>query len=168
MEYNNQLPHRKSPRLPEYDYSQNGAYFVTVCTEHRKQILSKIVVGKGLCALPQIQIELTKTGKIVEECIEYINPYDFVEVMSYVIMPDHIHLIISIIAPEGHRDPSLQHTIQQFKSYSTHKNGQKFWQRSYYDHIVRNESDLIDIHNYIIQNPYLWFEGKHDDTNFLR
>ncbi len=160
------FPQRKPTRLKEYDYSSNGAYFVTICTHNRKQILSKIVVGKGLCALPQI--ELSGIGKIVNECINYINTYEYVSIDSYVIMPDHIHLLISIIAPEGRRGPSLQNIIQRFKSYTTHNSGEKFWQTSYYDHVVRNTEDMSDINDYIIANPYLWFEGKHDDSKYLR
>ncbi len=159
------FPQRKIMRLPEYDYSQNGAYFITVCTHNRKQLLSKIVVGEGLCALPRIC--LSNIGKIVEECINYINTYEYVSVDSYVIMPDHIHLLISNLAPEGRRGPSLQHIMQQFKSYTTHKIKTKIWQRSFYDHIVRNEDDLKDINDYIIANPFLWVCGKHDDSKFL-
>ena len=165
MTQNTKFPQRKNTRLPEYDYSLNGAYFITVCTHNRRKILSD-VVGEGLCALPKIR--LSGLGQIIHNCIEYINTYHFVRVDSYVIMPDHIHLLISINAPEGHRGPSLQHIMQQFKSYTTHKAKRKFWQRSFYDHIVRNEDDLKDINDYIVANPIMWLNGKHDDSNYLR
>ena len=88
----NNLPKRKPTRLKEYDYSLTGAYFVTICTAGKKQILSKIV-GEGLCALPQNI--LTPIGKDVEKSIEYINEnYIGVNIEKYVIMPNHIHLIV--------------------------------------------------------------------------
>ena len=165
----NKYPDRRPTRLKEYDYSSNGAYFITVCTHNRRHILSDVTVndvGEGLCALPQIK--LSALGKIVNDCINHINTYPFVKVDSYIIMPDHLHLLISINAPGGHGGPPLQHIIQQFKSYSTHKAKNKIWQRSFYDHIVRNESDLIDINNYIQANPIMWYLNKHDDSNYLR
>ena len=100
------LPKRKPTRLKNYDYSSPGAYFVTICTQNKKQILSKIsIVGEGFCALPKN--ELTPIGSIVEKSICYIdNSYEHLKIDKYVIMPNHIHLLISITG--GHGDPPLQ------------------------------------------------------------
>ncbi|MBP3337192.1 MAG: hypothetical protein J6L59_02150 [Clostridia bacterium] len=105
------LPKRKPTRLKGYDYSQNGAYFITVCTHNKGHILSKIV-GEGLCALPKNT--LTPIGTEVEKAIQYINEnYIGVKVDKYVIMPNHIHLIIITDKSGGHRDHPLQSIIWQ-------------------------------------------------------
>ena len=87
------LPERKQIRLKEYDYSTNGAYFVTVCTKDKRHILSKIGVGGGIPDAPYI--ELMEKGEIVREQFEIMNHlYEDINVKHYVIMPNHIHMII--------------------------------------------------------------------------
>ena len=99
------LPKRKIIRLQNYDYSNSGAYFITVCTKDKEKILCDIV-GEGLCALPSIN--LTPIGKTVRDSIEYINKnYNNILVDKYVIMLSHVHMII-MIHSGGHRDPPLQ------------------------------------------------------------
>jgi len=100
------LPKRKPTRLKRYDYSAPGAYFITICTQNRKQILSKIsIVGEGLRALPKN--ELTKTGNVVKNAVDFINKvYQNISVDKYVIMPNHVHLLISITG--GHGEPPLR------------------------------------------------------------
>ena len=85
-----QLPNRKSNRLPNYDYSQNGAYFITVCTHNRELILS--TVGTPLPGCPQKpEIKLLRHGEIADRVIRQMDAhYDFLSVEKYVIMPDHI------------------------------------------------------------------------------
>ena len=158
---------RKQNRLQNYDYSESGAYFVTICTGNRKQILSKIV-GEGLCALPSVN--LTDIGKIVRESIEYINDnYDNVSIDKYVIMPNHIHMIIRIQSG-GHGDPPLQvyDIVGRFKSFTDNKykagghgDPPLLWQRSFYDHVIRDEEDYLKIWNYIDTNPAKWQEDKY-------
>lgn len=143
------LPQRKRLRLEGYDYSQNGSYFVTVVTKRRMPLLCKIV-REGLCALPKIK--LTKIGSEVKNSIEYINNYQYVSVDKYAIMPDHIHLLISLNFPGGHGDPPLQDIVAHLKSYTTHKHGEVLWQRSYFDHIIRDEEDYLNVWNYIDAN----------------
>ena len=146
---------RKSTRLKEYDYSNNGVYFVTICVKDRKPVLCKIV-GEGLCALPKI--EYTEIGAHVKNSIEYIdinNPNIYID--NYVIMPNHIHLLIRIEnSLGGHRNPPLQDIIAKFKSYTTHLYKQPLWQRSFYDHIIRNESDYLEHWTYIENNLIRW------------
>lgn len=178
MEHNDQLSQRKSPRLKEYDYSQNGAYFVTVCTHDRRNIFSDIV--GAIHESPEIKLK--PYGRIAEKYINILPVRFDINVLSYVIMPDHIHLLISVENQDPlraiHESPlqqkSLLSKIMGFLKMNVSRDihlinpNEDVWQRSYYDHIVRNKSDLIDIHNYISSNHYLWFEGKHDDTKFLR
>lgn len=89
------LPQRRTNRLDYYDYSQNGAYFITICTLDRKRILSKVNVGTGVLDCPQIQ--LLNYGIIADKYIRQLNDfYDHISVDRYVIMPDHIHILLSL------------------------------------------------------------------------
>ncbi len=95
-----ELPRRKPTRLKNFDYSSVGAYFVTICTQDRNRILSEIVksnsniVGDGALDVPKVQ--LTHIGKIVERYILSTEKIPNVYVDQYVIMPDHLHLLIII------------------------------------------------------------------------
>ena len=150
---------RKPTRLYNYDYSNAGAYFITICTKNKKALLSKIV-GEGLCALPKT--ELTSIGTKVHSAIEYIcSHYENVNVDNYVIMPNHIHLLIRMDNMSGgHRDPPLQDIIARFKSFTTTQYGKTLWQRSFYDHIIRNETDYYTHFEYIQNNPAKWAEDE--------
>ena len=148
------LPKRKPARLKEYDYSVPGAYFVTVCTHNRKCLLSSIV-GEGLCALPKNT--LTTIGQEIEKTIQFINEsYTGVTIDKFVIMPNHIHLIVVLDDSGGRGSPPLQNVIGQLKSYTTNKFGARLWQRSFHDHIIRNEQDYLKIWNYIDTNAGKW------------
>ena len=151
------LPKRKPTRLKEYDYSTPGAYFITICVKDKKHLLSKIsnTVGEGLCALPKH--ELTPIGKEVEKSIQYINnDYIGVKIDKYVIMPNHIHLIVILDDAGGHGNTPLQNVIGQLKSYTTNKFADTLWQRSYHDHIIRGEKDYKKIWEYIDTNVIKW------------
>lgn len=161
------LPKRKDIRLKDYDYSEAGAYFITICTEKRHKILSEImdidfqIVGEGL-PLPQ----LTRYGKVVDKWINLIpQKYPSVVVDYYVIMPNHIHLLLSVLKYGGREDPSptIASVIGWLKYNATKEINQlrkpineKVFQRSYYDHIVRNQKDYEEISKYIYENPLQW------------
>jgi len=156
---------RKRNRLKEYDYSFAGYYFVTICVNDRKDYFGKI--ENGGCVL-------NKYGQIVKQILENIPVlYPYVELDYYVIMPDHIHIII-IIDPSNinvvtgrdlsQRDEpklkikSLSEIIGAFKTMSSkelHLKGlEEFkWQRSFYDRIIRDERELYQLRKYIEQNP---------------
>ena len=162
------LPERKQIRLKEYDYSTDGAYFVTVCTKDKKHILSKIGVGGGIPDAPYI--ELTEKGEIVREQFEIMNHlYEDINVNHYVIMPNHIHFIIEIKKCDGtsgrpsptRSNSAVSKYVGTFKRFTNRKCGIELWQRSYYDHIIRNESDLIEKQKYILSNPYKWVEDEY-------
>ena len=149
------LPKRKPTRLKGYDYSTPRAYFVTICTENRKCLLSNIIVEEGLCALPQNI--LTPLGNEIEKSIQYINDnYVGVKIDKYIIMPNHIHLILILDDSGGCGNPPLQNVIGQLKSYTTNKFGNVLWQRSYHDHIIRGEKDYQKIWEYIDTNVIRW------------
>ena len=153
---------RKQLRLNNYDYSNNGAYFITVCTQGRRNILSRIIVGEGFHPLPIV--ELTKIGIEIENTINFINDnYRNVFIEKYVIMPNHIHLILYLGYENlgGHGNPPLQKIVGQLKSFTTKKYGKILWQRSYYDHIIRNDMEYAEIWSYIDSNPSKWFEDEY-------
>ena len=150
-----ELAKRKPTRLKGYDYSQNGAYFVTICTHDKECILSDIIVGEGLCALPKNILK--PIGKEVEKSIRYINEnFDGAKIDKYVIMPNHIHLIVILNNSGGHGNPPLQNIIGQLKSYTTKQFGSILWQRSFHDHIIRGEKDYQKIWEYIDTNVIRW------------
>lgn len=143
MDNNFSRPTRKPTRLQNYVYSQNGCYFVTVCVKDRRPILSTIVGGDALIA-PQIR--LTEIGKITEKHIQKINSvYTDVTVEKYIIMPDHIHLLLFI---DGFGDgtmkasspTNLSTVIRSLKTFVTREVGKSIWQRSFYDEIIKNET----------------------------
>ena len=151
----NVFPTRKPTRLQNYDYSQNGCYFVTVCVKNRKPILSTIVGGDALIAP---QIKLTEIGKIAEKHIQKINSvYADVTVENYIIMPDHIHLLIFI---DGFEDgtmrasspTNLSTVIRSMKTFVTKEVGKSIWQRSFYDEIIKNETHFQRVWEYIEYN----------------
>lgn len=151
---------RKQLRLKDYDYSQNRAYFVTVCTKDKCKIFGKIV-GDGLCAVPKT--ELSHIGCEVEKSIEFINSYSDICVDKYVVMPNHVHMIISICNEElGRADIDIPEIIKRFKSYTTKIFGGELWQRSYYDHIIRGQQDYDETWQYIDENPLKWILNKNE------
>ena len=153
------LPSRKKVRLEDYDYSENGVYFVTVCTTGRAPLLSSIRVGDGLCAVPSI--ELTPIGIEVERSIRFLEQhYSQVTLEKYVIMPNHIHLLLGLYGDlsGGDGTPPLHSLIGRMKSFTTKAYGKTLWQRSFYDRIVRNEQEFQAYWQYIEYNPLKWEE----------
>ena len=150
-----ELPKRQKIRLENYDYAQNGAYFITICTHNRKKILSNISVG-ATNGRPPI-LHLTKYGKIVEDGIKNItNKYPSITVDKYIIMPDHIHLILMIQNDKNGRPmvaPTIGRVINQTKGHISKQIGFSIWQKSYYDHVIRNQEDYNEIFEYIENNP---------------
>ena len=156
------LPKRKSTRLKNYDYSSCGAYFITICTQNKEKILSHIV-GEGF-PLPK----LSPKGEKADKLINFIpEKYEHITVDKYVIMPNHIHFLLSIKNQNGRGNPSptIENVIGWFKYQSTKEinaafgtSGKTIYQRSFYDHIIRNEQDYKEIWNYIENNPIKWQE----------
>ncbi len=150
-----ELPKRKNIRLKDYDYSKPGAYFVTICVKERKTILSEIIVGAN--SVRPNEIRLTKYGEIVKSAISNIPKYyPNVTVDNYVIMPDHIHLLLQLHSDESGRTvfaPTINRVIKQTKGYITKQMGFSIWQKSFNDHIIRGEKDYKEIWEYIENNP---------------
>ncbi len=160
-----ELPERKLNRLCEYDYSQNGAYFITICTQDRKRILSKLVVGTPVLGCPDVRTELLWHGRIADKYIQQMGAfYSHISVDRYVVMPDHIHLLITIDQTSGHprtgvptkRTSTIARFISTFKRFCNKEYGENIWQGRYYDHIIRNQQDYDEVWEYIENNPRKW------------
>lgn len=157
-----ELPQRKSTRLKDYDYSQDGYYFITMCTQNRKNILS--IVGEGF-SLPK----LTQYGEITEKLLlEITKRYEEINIDKYVIMPNHIHLLIALKNDgRGNPSPTIDRAMGWFKYMATKEINnlygtfcRKIFQRSFHDHIVRGDEDYREIWQYIDNNPTKWTEDK--------
>ena len=148
------LPNRKPIRIDDYDYATPGAYFITICTANRKKIFWSNCRGE-LCS--PANLPLSPIGIIIEQEIRKLNTvYAAVRVDKYCIMADHIHFILSIHTDENGRmqfAPTISRVIKQFKGSITKQVGQPIWQKSFYDHAIRNQQDYHEIWEYIENNP---------------
>ena len=221
----NELPKRKQIRITEYDYSQNGYYFITVCTKDRENIFydiptTKININDNDDYVVGATIgRLNENGKIVKNAIEKIHDkYSYCYVDKYVIMPNHIHMILVIDKPEQKNEttgngrpmvgngrpmvaptvqfpeisvtttektkpygqtqnkivgavndrpdaeinyPTISRIMKQFKGYVSKQIGYTCWQKSFYEHIIRNDREYQKIYEYIENNPVKWEEDKY-------
>ena len=173
------LPNRKPIRLPEYDYSSPGAYFVTICTKDRKCILSNISVGADALGGPNLQ--LTDTGKIVEQYILSTDRIPGFHVDKYVVMPKAGRELVPDleaaptndpqtragepsdrpICAAGPAAPTVSDAVGALKRLVNRKLGHDIWQRSYHEHVIRNENDYREIWAYIDANPAKWAEDRY-------
>ena len=173
MKYESDKYHRRSIRLQGYAYSQKGAYFITICIQNRELLLDDIgtraIVQKWWCFLPE--------------------KFPGIRIDQFVIMPNHIHGIIFIepvgadhcVCPDIGQShgiaPTLGTIVQWFKTMTTNdyikavrtKTARPFpdrlWQRNYYEHIIRDETDLNGVRHYIIDNPAKWEEDRENPQN---
>ena len=177
MKFNPDIHHRKSIRLRDYDYSQGGLYFITICTHERPPLFGKIIDG----------IMMTNdTGVIVEKCWREI-PEHFPQVIldGFVVMPNHIHGIIEIVKSDDHlvgannyspiyspfhlplrgTSKTVGSIVRGFKIgvtkwFRENTDIHKVWQRNYHEHVIRDEEGYVKISEYIQYNPQKW----HEDT----
>ncbi len=150
----NNLLKRKQIRIKDYDYSTPGAYFITVCTANRENLFWSDRRGE-LCS--PANVSLSDIGIVVDNEIRKLNSvYDAVKVDKYCIMPDHVHFIISINTDENGRTqfaPTISRVIKQLKGSITKQIGRPIWQKSFYDHGIRNQQDYNEIWEHIENNP---------------
>ena len=150
----NELPKRKSIRIEDYDYSTPGAYFITVCTANREKIFWDNV---GADIIRPENIPLSAAGKIVEQGIlQMASHYENVTVDKYCIMPDHMHMILRMEADINGRmvsAPTVSTVVGSMKRWVSRQIGRPIWQKSFYDHGIRNQQDYDEIWQYIENNP---------------
>jgi REP element-mobilizing transposase RayT len=147
------VPVRKRLRLVHIDYAAAGAYFVTVCVEGKECVLGRVVGAR---------VELSALGVIVARQINDIPKRFSAEMDCMVVMPNHVHVVVF----QREQDVQLGTIVGSFKAGSTREInamrrtvGQRFWQRGYFDHIVRNDADLQRVREYIATNPMRWSAG---------
>ena len=143
------LHKRKSPSIQGYDYSSANFYFITICTHEKKCIFGE--PGK-----------LNRLGKYAEDCLMKIGSiYANIRVDQYVVMPNHIHIIFDV--QDSGQKNDLTQIIGQYKMavtkiIRTENPDMQVWQRSFHDHVIRNQTDYERIWNYIEDNPRKWEE----------
>jgi len=176
--YTGKSPNRKHIRLKDFDYSNAGCYFITICIEDRRELLGKIAgddahivppflrpsVGDAALGVPRVK--LTPTGEMVKKHVEHINKLSaHIHLDHYVIMPDHIHLLVSIeIGTPRAASPTkaaIPQLVNALKSLTSKKFGETLWQRSYHDRVIRNHAEYLEIWRYIDQNAAKWAEDEY-------
>ena len=143
--------------MENYDYSSFGAYFITICTLERRNYFWKNV--GAIIDRPQ-SVQLSPYGEIANEVIRNIpSAYPALSLESYVIMPNHIHILIRICADEYGRPlvaRTISRVIKQLKGVVSKQIGNTIWQKSFYDRIIRNHEDYEEDLRYIYENPMRW------------
>jgi len=184
------IQNRKSIRLPGYDYSRPGAYFVSICTKDRRCLFGDIANQKMV---------LNDAGTMVDKWYgEFENKFQDIRCTEHIIMPNHCHTLITntgktpvgadlCVCPNGrrvgrtsgeHTGSPLHRIIQWFKTMTTNEYirgvkqqgwepfHDKLWQRNYYEHIVRNEKEFSRIREYIRNNPTNWNTDRDNPSAY--
>lgn len=155
------IPIRKQNRLTEYDYSTPNAYFITICTDNRRNLFWTDVGAIIDC---HKNVPLSNHGIIVRRSIVDIPKYyPAISVDHYVIMPNHVHLLLQIHSDSNGRSmiaPTISTVVRLMKGTVSKQAGFTVWQKGFYDHVIRNDSDYQQIWNYIEGNPSKWAEDK--------
>jgi len=177
MKYNPDIHDRKSIRLQQYDYTNQGAYYVTICTWNRECILGNVI---------ESSMQLNSFGNLVIQCWQDLpNHYQNIELDEFVIMPNHMHGVIWIngdiswagLKPGGlqtrpyiqHGLPEIMRALKTFSSRQINQlrqtPGKPVWQRTYFDRVIRNETELYKIREYIRNNPIQWELDENNPVN---
>lgn len=173
---NSAFPHpvRKGNRLPGYDYSQAGFYFVTICAYQRTAYFWDASTPVGADSIRPDGLPLSPTGQIVREAICAIpQHYPTLALEKYVVMPNHVHLLLRICEEDGRilsaptedraafRTKALPVIIGQMKRAASKRAAFPIWQKGYHDHIIRDEPHYLRIWQYIDTNPAKWSEDRY-------
>lgn len=146
---------RKLLRIPGFDYSQSGAYFITICARDRRCLFADIAHGR---------VKLNHRGDKAAACWDDIpNHFAAVVLDAFVIMPNHVHGILLFTETVPGR--TLQTVVGSFKSAVSRQIGEGVWQRNYWERVIRNEDELNRIRAYIDKNPLCW---ANDPENLQR
>lgn len=161
MPYNKAIHNRQSIRLKGFDYSQEGLYFITICTHGHQPLFGEIIM---------VEMKINQIGNIVNhQWFQIPARFKGVQVDAFVVMPNHIHGIITIMEPSPGQ--TIGKIIGAFKSLAANEylklcksNNlpvEKLWQRNYYEHVIRDEEDYYRIVDYIENNPLRWNEDQY-------
>lgn len=156
------LPERKHPRLKNYDYGSNGSYYITICTIERKCILGYVPRRKDKNIAPKTV--LSDAGKISKKYIESMEEhYSNIKIENYVIMPNHIHLLISIVdnSKSDKNKTDIFQLVKAYKRLTSKEIGYQIWQESYYDEIIKDDLHFQNVWEYIEFNECKWEDDKY-------
>ena len=174
MENSLEFPRRRAQRLQGYDYTLAGAYYVTICTQEHQRLFGQIV-GNEMC--------LNDAGRMIERWWDELHhAFPSVELDIAVVMPNHLHGIVVIYNELENGECTATHdgivslpdVMQWYKTMTTNEYircvktagwspfAGKVWHRSYYDHIIRDEDDLLRIRTYITNNPAQWAQDTEN------
>ncbi len=173
----NELPVRKKMRLNDYNYSQEGVFFITVCVKDKHEILGK-TVGSDDPGAPSSDdpgapssddpgapyMKLSAYGNIVKKYVEEIEKHYPISIDKYIIMPNHVHMLIAVLngAPRSSCPTMIiPRIVATLKKVTNREIGFNIWQTSYYDHVIRNNADYQRVWLYIDENPVKWKEDKY-------
>ena len=156
------VPIRKQNRLPDYDYRQGGAYFVTICAAYKRCLFGLVVDGED-----EPVMRLNQTGQLVDRAIRGIPAhYPTVSLIRHCVMPNHVHLLLSFDTER--ENPALSTVVNQMKGAATIAIGSAVWQKGFHDHDVRTEAEYRMIGEYIEHNAAKWrsdtyYTGPEDE-----
>jgi putative transposase len=168
-------PRRRSLRLPGYDYSQAGAYFITACIHNRAMLFGEVIDG---------DVRLNDMGTIVQQTWNDLpTHYRGIELDAFMVMPNHVHGII-VLADQSERRHAIPEIVRGFKTFSARPVNEHVrigvhlgagfepalgpptrtirWQRGYYEHVIRNEKALDRIRAYVANNPSRWADDPEN------
>ncbi len=162
-------PTRKKMRLPGWDYSTEGAYFLTLCTNDKRQIFSHIV-GRDILDAPEAV--LSQYGRLVQDALQYLSEHsNGIVIHNWVIMPNHVHILMSITkegmlakGASGMSRPTeaiIPRFVSSLKRFTNKHSGEDLWQVSYYDHVIRDDEDFLKKWRYIDNNPSAWLDDDY-------
>ena len=142
---------RKKIRLENYDYSEENMYFITICIKDRVEMLGKIV--------KENEIGLTKEGNVAKHNINKIEEiYDNIIIDEYIIMPNHIHILLLIKNRNG---ITISKIVKHYKTNISRELTYSIWQKSFYEHIIRNEKEYLKTKEYIKNNIVNWKKDEY-------
>jgi REP-associated tyrosine transposase len=157
VKYDPDLHHRRSIRLKDFDYSLSGAYFLTICTYERECVL----------VTDALQEAVSSEWRALSDRFPSVQPDEFI------VMPNHVHGVLMINEDESSSRVALAQVVSAFKSLAAIKCNRllgradrPFWQRNYYERIVRDEDELSRVRQYIRDNPEKWAYDKNNPANF--
>jgi len=165
-----ELPVRKNIRLKDYNYSNAGMYYVTICTQDKEPLFGDVVGADSISA----RVILNDAGKMIDYLYqETMQQFQNVTSAAYIVMPNHFHGIIAIERADMESAPTLPIIIQSFKRNTTIeyikgvKSGiyppfnKRIWQRNYFERVIRDEAEYQRICRYIDENPDRWAEDEY-------
>jgi len=175
-----------SARRPNWDYGSHGLYFVTICTKDRIRYFGEIMESAETQGIRETQsivsLRMADIGKVAfDNWLKIPEYHPYIELDEFVVMPDHIHGILFINKPDkiewqvskfGPQRNNLASIIRGYKSsvkqYATVNNIDFQWQPKYYDRVIRDEREYLNIKGYIYDNVENWFSGKDNFENLYQ